>query len=54
MYEVNKTPERCQGLRFDVFIVDFEHISHFFQCFCCSFEQKNASWVGIGKKTHDI
>ena len=30
-----KTPERCQRLRFGVFIVDLEHISHHFSSVYC-------------------
>ena len=43
-----KTPERCHWHRFDVFVVNFEHISHFFPVFSIvDFKQVNVSWENI-------
>ena len=44
IYEISskltiKTPERCHWRRFRVFIVNLEHISHFFLVFTVEFEQ---------------
>ena len=42
-----KTPKRRHWLCFDVFIVNFEHISHRCSRVFINFEQVNAGWVGF-------
>ena len=50
-----KTPKRCHWRRFDVFIVNFEHISHLCSSvFIVNFEQVNAGWVGSQSRLADI
>ena len=41
-----KTPERCQR-RSDVFIANFEHVSHFFSASIASFEHVFVCCVGF-------